>query len=94
MLLQAWIGLNVVDVVLTALSFAFGALEFNPYLGTIALTLGPERMLAIKLLFAVAIGGALWQRTAHGVLKILNWSLVVVVMYNALIITYALQWSA
>ena len=91
MLLQAWIGLNVVDVVLTALSFAFGALEFNPYLGTIALTLGPERMLAIKLLFAVAIGGALWQRKAHGVLKILNWSLVVVVMYNALIITYALQ---
>ena len=48
-------------------------------------------MLAIKLLFAVAIGGALWQRRAHGVLKILNWSLVVVVMYNALIITYALQ---
>ena len=91
MLLQAWIGLNVVDVVLTALSFAFGALEFNPYLGTIALTLGPERMFAIKLLFAVAIGGALWQRRAHGILKILNWSLVVVVMYNALIITYALQ---
>ena len=47
-------------------------------------------MLAIKLLFAVAIDGALWQRRAHGVLKILNWSLVVVVMYNALIITYAL----
>ena len=91
MLLQAWIGLNAVDVVLTALSFAFGALEFNPYLGTIALALGPERMFAIKLLFAVAIGGALWQRRAHGIMRVLNWSLVVVVMYNALIIIYALQ---
>ena len=91
MLLQAWIGLNAADVLLTALSFAFGAVEFNPYLGTIALALSPERMLAIKLLFAVAIGGALWHRRAHGVLRILNWSLVVVVMYNALIITYALQ---
>ena len=91
MLLQAWIGLNAVDVVLTALAFAFGALEFNPYLGTVALALGPERMLAIKLLFAVAIGGALWQRKAHGILRTLNWALVVIVMYNALIITYALQ---
>ena len=91
MLLQAWIGLNAADALLTALSFAFGAVEFNPYLGTIALALSPERMLAIKLLFAVAIGAALWQRRAHGILRILNWSLVVVVMYNALIITYALQ---
>ena len=91
MLLQAWIGLNAADALLTALSFAFGAVEFNPYLGTIALALSPERMLAIKLLFAIAIGGALWHRRAHGVLRILNWSLVVVVMYNALIITYALQ---
>ncbi len=91
MLLQAWIGLNAADALLTALSFAFGAVEFNPYLGTIALALSPQRMLAIKLLFAVAIGGALWQRRAHGILRILNWSLVMVVMYNALIITYALQ---
>ena len=65
-------------------------MEFNPYLGTIALALSPERILAIKLLFPVTIGAALWQRRAHGIMRVLNWSLVVV-MYNALIITYVLQ---
>ena len=90
MLLQAWIGLNAADALLTALSFALGAVELNPYLGTIALALGPQRMLMVKLLLAVAIGGALWQRKAHGTLRVLNGAFVLVVMYNALIITYAL----
>ena len=90
MLLQAWIGLNAADALLTALSFALGTVEFNPYLGTIALALGPQRMLMVKLLLAVAVGGALWQRKARGVLRVLNCAFVLVVMYNALIITYAL----
>ena len=88
--LQAWIGLNAADALLTGLSFALGAIEFNPFLGTIALALSPQRMLLIKLLFAVAIGGALWNRRAYGVMRTLNWALVAVVMYNALIITYTL----
>ena len=90
MLLQAWVGLNGADVLLTALSFTLGAVELNSFLGTIALALSPERMLLIKLFFAVAIGGALWNRRAYRVMKTLNWALVAVVIFNAMIITYSL----
>ncbi len=90
MILQAWVGLNASDALLTWLSFALGAVEFNPFLGTIALALSVERMLLIKMLFAVALGGALWNRRAYGMLRVLNWALVAVVAYNALVITYTL----
>ena len=90
MILQAWIGLNAADALLTALSLSLGAMEINPFLGSIAQALSLERMLLIKLLFAVAIGGALWNRRALRMMRVLNWALVAVVAYNALIITYTL----
>jgi len=88
--LLAWIGLNTADALLTGLSFPLGAMELNPFLGTIAIALNMERMLMIKILFAVALGGALWQRRAVRALRLLNWAMALVVIYNALIITYAL----
>lgn len=90
MTLLAWIGLNAADALLTGLSFPLGAIELNPFLGTIAIVLSLERMLLIKILFAVALGGALWQRRALQTLRLLNWVMAMIVMYNALIITYAL----
>ena len=90
MLLSAWIGLNAADVLLTALSLAMGAVELNPYLAAIAANLSPEQMLTVKLLLAVAVGGAVYQRGARNMLRSLNWLMVGVVPYNALIITYAL----
>ena len=90
MILLAWLGLNTADALLTGLSFSLGALEMNPFLATLALALSLERMLLIKLLFAVAVGGALWQRRAYRMFRLLNYSMIVVVMYNALIITYTL----
>ena len=90
MLLQAWIGLNTADALLTGISFTLGAMELNPFLGNVALAFSFERMLLIKVFFAVAIGGALWNRRAFRMMKVLNWALVAVVAYNALIITYAL----
>ena len=90
MILQAWIGLNAADALLTGLSLSLGAMEINPFLGSIAQALSLERMLLIKLLFAVAIGGALWNRRALRMMRVLNWALVAVVAYNALIITYTL----
>ncbi len=90
MILQAWIGLNAADALLTGISFTLGAVEVNPFLGSIALALSLERMLLIKVFFAVAIGGALWNRRAFRMMRVLNWALVAVVAYNALIITYAL----
>ena len=90
MILRAWIGINAADALLTGMSFALGARELNPFLGTIALALSVERMLLIKMLFAVALGCALWNRRAFGMMRVLNWALVAVVMFNALIITYTL----
>lgn len=90
MILLAWLGLNTADALLTGLSFSLGALEMNPFLATLALALSLERMLLIKLLFAVAVGGALWQRRAYRMFRLLNYAMIAVIMYNALIITYAL----
>ncbi len=90
MTLFAWIGLNTADALLTGLSLPLGAMELNPFLGTIALALSIERMLFVKVMFAVAMGGALWQRNMVRPLRVLNWAMVVVVTYNALVITYAL----
>ena len=90
MLLPAWIGLNTVDALLTAVAFPLGAIEVNPYLAAIAGTLSLEAMLLIKVLFAVAVGGAIVRRGAFRVLKVLNFAMVGVVFYNALMITYAL----
>ena len=91
MTLLAWISLNAADALLTGLSFLMGARELNPFLGTIALALSVQQMLIIKLLFAVALGGALWLRRSFGTIRVLNWAMSWVVMYNALIITYALS---
>ena len=87
----AWLGLNGADALLTGLSFLLGAVELNPFLGTIALALSVPQMLVIKVLLAVALGGALWLRRALRTMRLLNWAMVWVVVYNALIITYALS---
>ena len=68
----------------------FGAGELNPFLGTLALSLSIQQMLLIKVLFAVALGGVIWQRQALRTLRLLNFSMVLIVLYNALIITYGL----
>ena len=44
MLLQAWIGLNTADAILTGISFPLGAVELNPYLAAIAASLSVETM--------------------------------------------------
>ena len=90
LLLQAWIGLNAADALLTGIAFPLGAIELNPYLAHIAGSLGIERMLLIKVLFAVSIGGAVWLRGMERMLRFMNWIMVGVVLYNAMIITYGL----
>jgi hypothetical protein len=91
MVLLAWLGVNGADALLTGLSIALGASELNPFLGTIGIALGTQTMLAIKLLFALSIGGVLWERKAFRVLKMLNVAMIVVISYNALIISYGLD---
>ena len=91
MVLLAWMGVNGADALLTALSLALGASELNPFLGTIGIVLGTQTMLAIKLLFALSIGGGLWERGAFRIMRTLNIAMVLVVCYNALIISYGVN---
>jgi hypothetical protein len=91
MMFLAWIGVNLADATLTAFSLNLGGAEINPFLGTLALTLGLPRMLLVKVLFAVAMGGVLWNRNAFRTMRLLNYSMAAVVMYNALLYTYTLQ---
>ena len=90
LLLQAWIGLNVADALLTGIAIPLGAIELNPFLASVAASLSVERMLLMKILFAVAMGGAVLLRGKTRVLRFMNWMMVGVVLYNAMIITYAL----
>ncbi len=90
MMFLAWIGVNLADAVLTAFSLNLGGAEVNPFLGTLALPLGLQRMLLVKVLFAVAMGGVLWQRNAFHTMRLLNYSMAAIVMFNALVFTYAL----
>ena len=91
MTLVAFIAVNGADALLTALSvLALGADELNPFLAAIAWNDGVEKMLLVKILLAVAIGGALWQRRAYRTLRLLNWAFAAIVMYNGLLITHVL----
>lgn len=91
MVLLAWMGVNGADALLTAPSLALGASELNPFLGTIGIALGTQTMLTIKLLFALAIGGVLWERGAFRMMRTPNIAMVLVVCYNALVISYGLN---
>ena len=89
--LLAWMGVNAADALLTALSLALEASELDPLLGTIGVALGTQTMLTFKLLFALSIGGILWERGAFRIMRSLNIAMVLVVFYNALIISYGLN---
>lgn len=90
LLLQAWIGLNAADALLTGIAIPLGAIELNPFLSSVATSLSVERMLLVKILFAVAMGGAVLLRGKFRMLRFMNWIMVGVVLYNAMIITYTL----
>jgi hypothetical protein len=84
------VGLNAADALLTGIAIPLGAVELNPFLASIAASLSIERMLLVKILFAVAMGGAVVLRGKTRMLRFMNWIMVGVVLYNAMIITYAL----
>ena len=90
LVLQAWIGLHAADALLTGIAFPLGAIELNPFLASIAASFGAERMLLMKFLLSVAMGRAVWLSGKRRMLRTMNWVMVGVVLYNAMIITYAL----
>ena len=90
MSLRYWVALNVIDALLTSLAFNLGAAEANPMLNLFTLHLGNAGMLFVKVLFAVSVGGVLWERRKFRSLNFMNLVMVGVVIYNMLIITYTL----
>ncbi len=90
MVLRYWIALNAADAVLTALGLALGATEANPVLNAFALRVGHPGMLFIKALFAIAIGGVLWERSKVRMLTGMNYLMTAVVIYNMIVISYTL----
>ncbi|MBI4338856.1 MAG: hypothetical protein HY680_02760 [Chloroflexi bacterium] len=90
MALRYWIGLNAADALLTAVALSMGAMEGNPVLTLFALRLGIPGMLFVKALFAIALGGVIWQRGKVRMLMIMNYVMLAVILYNMLTITYFL----
>ncbi len=90
MVLRYWIALNAIDALLTGLAILLGAVEANPILNLFAFRLGHPGMLFVKVLFAIAMGGILWERRKVRILTGMNFLMVGVVTYNMLVITYIL----
>ena len=88
--LRTWIGLNALDAILTWISFAMGASEANFFLSSLAAVNGPERMLITKFFLAMLIGCIIWRKQKWHLWPWLNWGMVAVVVWNMLIIGYAL----
>lgn len=90
MALRYWIGLNIADAALTGLALALGTAEANPVLRLFAAQLGYLGMLFVKGLFAISVGGVLWQRGKVKMLTVLNVGMLGIVIYNMVVITYTL----
>ncbi len=90
MALRYWIVLNAADAVLTGLAIGLGAQEANPILNLFSSNLGDAGMLFVKSLFAIALGGILWERRKRRILMSMNTLMIGVVIYNMLAITYFL----
>ena len=90
MAFRYWIGLNAIDALLTGLAIVLGSVEANPVLNLFASHMGNPGMLYVKVLFAIALGGVLWERRKVRILTGMNILMVGVVIYNMLVITYIL----
>ncbi len=90
MVLRYWVILNAIDALLTGIALMLGATEGNMILQLFSSQIGDASMLFVKVLIALAIGGILWERGKARILVALNYAMVVVVIYNMLVITYAL----
>lgn len=88
MALLCFIGLNAADALLTGLALALGAVEVNPVQHLFAAQLGLPNMMALKVLFAVALGGVLWQRRKARLLMLMNYLLIAIVLNNTFTVAY------
>ena len=89
-LLGYWIGLQAADAALTLLGLDLGAIEANVLLNMVAEHLGYLNTLVGKVLLAALLGSIVSWRGRRHMLSIMNYSMLCVVIFNMLVITYAL----
>lgn len=90
MALVYFIALNIADALLTGLAIGLGAIEVNPIMILFSFELGLPVAMFVKTLFALALGGILWQRRKVRVLTFLNYAMLGIVFNNMIVITYTL----
>lgn len=89
-LLSYWIGLHAADTALTLLGLDLGAIEGNPLLNMVAEHIGYLSTLLGKVLVAGVIGFIVWRLRKRHMLAVMNYAMVCTVVFNMLVITYAL----
>lgn len=80
--LGLWLGLNMLDALLTFYLLGLGGTEGNPMLGFVQAQVGAGSMLIAKLAFASAAGVAMWSRGRSDLLRIAGGLMGLVVAYN------------
>ena len=83
-----WLGLHLIDVLLTFYLFGLGGAEANPMLAFVEGHAGASLMLTAKLILALAAGLVLMQKGKSALLGVGNRLMGVVVAYNLALAAY------
>jgi hypothetical protein len=86
----AWLGVNILDALLTYIMLGMGGIEGNPALSKLQGMFGPTGMLMAKLALSAAVGFALVMREKGHLLVLASRLMGLVVAYNTVVLAYYL----
>ena len=88
--LGIWVGLNVLDAMLTFYMLGLGWTEANPMLGFVESRVGTSLMLVTKLAISTTVGVVIVSIGRAHLLRIASALMGMVVAYNSVLAAYAL----
>ncbi|MEE8518544.1 MAG: DUF5658 family protein [Dehalococcoidia bacterium] len=86
-LVAMWMGLNILDVLLTMHLLGIGGAEGNPFLAYVQDYVGAGPMLTLKLALALLAGGILLRLGRVRLLPIARRGMALVVLYNLAVLS-------
>jgi hypothetical protein len=86
--LVAWLGVNLLDAMLTLMLLGLGGIEGNPMLSYLQSEVGAIWMLTSKLAISAAVGLALVMRDRAPMLALASKLMGLVVVYNGVVAFY------
>ena len=89
-MLVAWMGLHVLDALLTAHLMGMGGVEGNPLLRTVQGQVGAELILVAKVMGAGGVGLLIWRSGRTRLMPLANSLMALVVLYNSTLAASAL----